>query len=47
MKSPKKVIEDIRKIRFGIGLDIKNLSEDLKAALEDKKKDFERRGSTC
>lgn len=36
MLSPKEVIEWIRKIRFGIGLDEENLSGDQKAALDDK-----------
>ena len=36
MPSPKEVIENIRKIRFQIGLDTKDLSDDQKAALRDK-----------
>jgi len=40
--SGKEVIEKIRKIRFGIGLDKKNLSEDVKAALKDKEEILER-----
>ena len=38
MSSPREIIEKIRKIRFGIGLDTENLSEDLKATLKDKEK---------
>ena len=41
MSSPKKIIERIRKIRFGIGLDISNLSSDQIDALKDKKKVLE------
>jgi len=36
MVEPNQVIEKIRKIRFGIGLDTKNLTEEQRAALEDK-----------
>ncbi len=38
MPSPKVVIEEIRKIRFQIGLDTENLRDDQKAALRDKEK---------
>lgn len=38
MQSPKQIIEKIRKIRFGIGLDINNTSEDVRAHIEDNKK---------
>ena len=42
MEDKKQVIEKIRKIRFGIGLDVGNLRKEQRAALEDKKKNFER-----
>lgn len=35
MPSPKEVIENIRKTRFGIGLDTKNQPEDIQAYIED------------
>ena len=38
MVEPKQVIEEIRKIRFGIGLCIENLTEEQRAAFEDKKR---------
>lgn len=38
MESPKQIVEEIRKIRFGIGLDTTNLTEEQKAALKDKEK---------
>jgi len=38
MVEPNQVIEKIRKIRFGIGLDTKSLTEELRAALEDKER---------
>lgn len=38
METPKQIIEDIRRIRFGIGLDTTNLTDDLREILEDKKK---------
>jgi len=36
MTDPKQIIENIRKIRFGIGLDTEELPEEIKGALEDK-----------
>jgi len=38
MSSPKEIVERIRKIRFGIGLDTSNLSPDQLDALKDKEK---------
>ena len=38
MVEPKQIIEEIRKIRFGIGLDLTNLTEEQRAALKDKEK---------
>ena len=38
MKSPKEVIEEIRRKRFGIGLELKNLSEDVKEYIEESRK---------
>ncbi|RLI79421.1 hypothetical protein DRP05_03955 [Archaeoglobales archaeon] len=38
MQSPKKVIDDIRKIRFGIGLDTKDWTIEQKRMLDDKEK---------
>jgi len=35
--NPRQVIENIRKIRFGIGLDTQNLTVEQKQALDDKK----------
>jgi len=37
MAEPKQIVEEIRRERFGIGLDTENLPSDIKAALEDKK----------
>ncbi len=41
MRSPKEIIENIRRTRFEIGLDKKDLSENVKAALKDKEKILE------
>lgn len=38
MQSPKEVIENIRKTRFGIGLNVNSIPEDVKAHIEDNKK---------
>lgn len=38
MQSLRQVIENIRKRRFGIGLDIDNIPEDVRAHIEDNKK---------
>ena len=37
MSIPKETVEEIRKIRFGIGLETGNLTSDQLAAFEDKK----------
>lgn len=37
MQSPKEIIENIRKTRFGIGLNIKDIPEDIRAHIEDSK----------
>lgn len=38
MQLSKQIIDEIRKIRFGIGLDINNTSEDVRAHIKDNKK---------
>lgn len=38
MESPKQIVEKIRKIRFGMGLDTANLTEEQRVAIEDKRK---------
>lgn len=38
MVEPKQIVEKIKKIRFGIGLDTANLTEEIKASLNDKEK---------
>lgn len=38
MKTPREIIENIRKTRFGIGLETEGISEDIKPYIEDSKK---------